>query len=498
MIKYLFVAINSIALFFYGILFENGPVTVKGNFPANIKPGTEITAELIVNKGSMGGFAKLQIEVPEGIIVKEADSKGATFSFATGVGKWIWTGVPSDAEFTVKFVLAADAAASGVKLISSKYSYIDNNNKQVVEMTPVEITIGEAGAVAATSNTATPETKTEVPVAAAPTPTETPATPTPTETPAVPTPTEAPVVAVAKTPEPVPAAVSADEPNSLVTAKRLIMKGNNDNEWSIHVKIKKDGIKGFARYSDNLPEGFTAKADMTNGSSFSVADNRIKFVWVNVPESEELEISYVLSGTIKTEVTLEGEFSYLESNQSKFYKLPFEKLPVFESTTTPVTTVTTPTETPVTTVTTPTETPVTTVTTPTETPVTTVTTPTETPVTAVTTPTEAPVTTVTTPTETAKTSNVSYCVQIGAYTNANVTTSRLASIYKINESIRSEMSGGFTKFLIGKHNEYKSARDHREMAKGKGVNGAFVTAYNGPTRITVQEALMISNQKWYR
>ena len=88
----------------------------------------------------------------------------------------------------------------------------------------------------------------------------------------------------------------------------------------INLKIKKDGIKGFARYSDILPEGFTAKQDKINGSSFSVADNKIKFVWVNVPAEPELEISYILSGTHKDNISLEGEFSYLESNQSKFLK----------------------------------------------------------------------------------------------------------------------------------------------------------------------------------
>lgn len=476
MIKYLLVAINSIALFFYSIFFENGPVTVKGNFPASMKPGTEVTAELIVNKGSLGGFAKLQVEVPEGMSVKESDNKGATFSFASGIGKWIWTGVPSDAEFTIKFVLVADAAASGAKSIAAKFSYIENNNKQVVEMPAVEVMVGDGSAVAKTE--APVETKTE-----APTVTETPKTtePVKTETPTETVKTETKAPETTKTPEP----VSAEEPNSLVSAVRTITKGANAGEWNVNVKIKKDGIKGFARYSDNLPEGFSAKSDKTNGSSFSVADNRIKFVWVNVPETEELEISYVLSGTLKADVMMEGEFSYLESNQSKFYKLPFEKLPAFEETTTPVTTET-KTETPVVTTETKTETPVTTET------------KTETPVVTTETKTETPSAT-TTPTETAKTnSNISYCVQIGAYTNMNVTSSKLAAMYKISESIRSEMAGGFTKFMIGKHGEYKQARDHRETAKGKGVNGAFVAAYNGPTRITVQEALMISNQKWYK
>lgn len=490
MIKYLFVAINSIALFFYSLFFENGPVTVKGNFPPNIKPGTEVTAELIVNKGNMGGFAKLQIEVPEGITVKESDNKGATFSFASGIGKWIWTGVPNDAEFTVKFTLVADAAASGAKTINAKYSYIDNNNKQVVEMTPVEVMIGD-GSVATTK---APETKTETPVSAAPTPTETAKTETPSNPPSNPPAT----TTETKAAEPV-AGVTADEPNSLVSAKRLIMKGTNPNEWSVHIKIKKDGIKGFARYSDNLPEGFSAKSEQTNGSSFSVADNRIKFVWVNVPESEELEISYILSGTLKNEVTLEGEFSYLESNQSKFYKLPFEKLPAFEQLTgneTPVTATTSTQPVTETKTETKTETPVTTTQPVTETKTETKT---ETPVTTTQPVTETKTEVPTNTTETNKgTSNVSYCVQIGAYTNAGVTSSKLAGMYKISENIRSEMAGGFTKFMVGKHGEYKQARDHRETVKGKGVNGAFVAAYNGPSRITVQEALMISNQKWYR
>ena len=89
-------------------------------------------------------------------------------------------------------------------------------------------------------------------------------------------------------------------------------------------------------------------------------------------------------------------------------------------------------------------------------------------------------------------------MQIGAYTNPAVTSSKLGGMYGISENIRSEMAGGMTKFMVGKFMEYRLARNHRETVKGKGVNGAFVTAYNGPVRITVQEALMISSQKWVR
>lgn len=464
MIKYLFVAINSLALFFYSLM-SDGTVSVKGNFPSNIKPGTEVTAELIVNKGSMGGFAKLQIEVPEGVTVKESDSKGATFSFTGGIGKWIWTGVPSEAEFTVKMVLVADATVSGSKMIAAKYSYVENNNKQIVEMPPVEVVFGDG--TTPVINTSEPTTQ-----------------------PVVVTNTVDPGT-TAKTSETTPTVVTGDEPNSLVSVIRTITKGTTANDWHVSLKIKKDGIKGFARYSDALPEGFTAKQDKVAGSSFSVADNKIKFVWVNVPTEPELEVSYILNGTYKENINLEGEFSYLESNQSKFFKLQTEKLPMLEApvaetkTTTPV--VETKTETPVV------AQPV--VETKTQTPV--AETKTETPI--VETKTETPANTQPSIETNNRTSgDVSYCVQIGAYTNAGVTASKLGNMYGISENIRSEMASGMTKFMVGKFMEYRLARNHRETIKGKGVNGAFVTAYNGPVRITVQEALMISSQKWVR
>ncbi len=493
MIKYLFVTINSLILFLYSLFLDGGAVTVSGNFPANMKPGTEVVVDLVVKKGGMGGFAKLQVEVPAGFTVAEVESKGGTFSFASGMAKWIWTGVPSDPEFTVKFKLQVDASTNGAKTIAAKYSYIENNNKQVSEMPPVEIMVGDGSAVAATSPTTTETKPAETPTIAAVTPTETPtvaATPTPTE------------------PANTNTVSSNAEPNSIVSGVRTVTKGTNENDWNINIVIKKPGIKGFARYSDNLPEGYSAKQGKTNGSSFSVADNKIKFVWVNVPTNDEVDISYTMSGSSNTDTYLNGEFSYLENNQSKAYKLPQEKFgaPMAGNIKhTPTETVAvTPTETK------PVETPTVAAvneTKPVETPTVaavTETKPLETPTVAAVNETK-PVENTTASTQTAlenntarKDGNVSYCVQIGAYTNSAVTASMLTGKYGFSETVRSEMAEGFNKFLIGKHEEYKPARDHRETARGKGVRGAFVAAYNGPKRITVQEALMLSNQKWYK
>ena len=91
---------------------------------------------------------------------------------------------------------------------------------------------------------------------------------------------------------------------------------------------------------------------------------------------------------------------------------------------------------------------------------------------------------------------VAYRVQIGAFNNA-IASSVLTRKFNVTENIKSEMAEGFSKFMIGGYNTYKDARTNREKMINKGCRSAFVVAYNGPKRITVQEALMITNQKWF-
>lgn len=452
MIKPLIIFFNTVSVFLFSFFFGDTPVTLSGNFPKNAKVATEFIAEIKVNKSNIGGFAKLQLEVPQGFTVKELDSRTGNFSFATNIAKIIWTAMPSDPEFTVKFTISADASAAGAKTIASKFSYVNNNNKEVVEMTPAEIIIGDASEtpVATTQNSST---------------TETSPTPVSSSTP--------------------PSFENPTEPNSNIVCSRVISNGATANEFNVDVKIKKGPIKGFAKFQEVLPAGFTAKGGKTNGSSFSVSDGKLKFVWVSLPNDEELNVSYVLEKTdaASADAKLDnGEFSYLENDQSKKVKFSTDALgnntsnDVVKTETPPVTNpVTTPE-------------------------------PVNTNTVASTTTTE-PIKTEVTPVEpvksepkdvvTKKEGNVQYSVQVGAFRNA-IQSDVLSKKFNISETIKSEMAEGYNKFMIGSFNEYKQARSHREDVKQKGCSSAFVVAYNGAKRITVQEALMITSQKWFK
>jgi len=488
MIKFLFISINTILLFILGLFSNADGISVSGSFPKTMQPGSEAVVEVKVTKGALGGFAKLQLELPEGFTVTEIENKSGTFSFASGIVKWVWPALPSESDVVVKFNLKADATMSGAKTVAGKFSYVENNAKQVVEMPVAEINITTDGGAVATENNSTP-TNTSTP-----NPVETPtiaSTPTVAATPTVPSTPETPTTSITQsTPTTVVTPTTSslnDEPPGSVTVLRYIKAGNTPDEHIIEMKISKGSIKGFAKFTDDLPAGYTAKSVNTSESSFSVADGKVKFVWVTLPSQEEITISYILSGRSTSMVNLTGEFSYLANDQSKKFIMQLVTLPNTPSA--EVVAVTTPTEVPTnTTVPTTTTTPeVTTTITPTTTP-------------------EVPTNTVsnTNPENTTATNitenragDINYRVQIGAFNNPSVTSQVLARKFGVRGNIISEMQGGLNKFMVGNHPEYRNAHDQRDQVKSS-VTSAFVVAYNGAKRITVQEALMLTNQKWFK
>lgn len=439
MIKYLFIIFNSLGFFLFGFFSGDNGITVTSNIPSNLVAGQEVQIELKVNKGAMSGFAKLQLELPEGITVKEAEDKSADYSYNAGIAKWVWAALPLENEIVVRITLFVENSALGAKTIAAKYSYVESNVKQVVEMNPAEVNILPPGSEI-----------TNLPLA--------------TNTNSVPASDSAAVNGTQ------PVLNTNGEPAGVINVVRTISAGSVENEFLIGLKIKKDGTKGFARYSDDIPEGVIVKAAKTDGGSFSVADGKLKFVWVNVPEKDTLDISYTISGNTSNAVILGGEYSYLEDNQSKKFKVPMETI-AFQTNQSskeePLATKRPENKDPE----------------------------------------QVNPATVQSVEETiakklsdnTKESMLNYLVQVGAFTNSKVTAQKLKKKFNISETMRSEMQDGYSKFMIGAHQEYREARDHRERTKTEnGVKSAFVVAYNQGKRITVQEALMITNQKWFK
>ncbi len=496
MLKYAALLFNTIALLIYQFFFADG-ITVTQKIPQSAKPDSEFTVELTINKGSVGGFAKLQQDLPEGFTAIQDDNNGASFTFTNQSVKYIWMSLPSDKEFKIKYKVKVAAGINGDKIIAGKFSYVSDNVKQSVDIAPSTITIGEKSSepVVTTSPTTTttePPTKTPDPIVTTPVVTTTPTTTT-TE-PVVTTPIVATTTPTTTT-EPVitPTTTASNSEPSSITCVRTVPSNVGEN-FTVEIMVNKGNVTGFAKLLEVLPAGFTATAGDLQGASFSFADQKAKFVWVSMPSQTEFKISYkvaVATGTTGSQ-NIDGVFSFIENDETKKFVIATSTVTVGTGQTQVIATNTTTTTEPIKTTNT-TEPTTTTATTNTTTAVNTNTT-TATNTTATTENTKSLSATNTIP---ASQGNVNYKVQIAALHNA-VNANVLATRYNISTKVNTEMADGFTKYTVGSHNDYKEARDAREDVRNKGVAGPFVTAYNSGKRITVQEALMITSQKWFR
>tara|TARA_B110000879_G_scaffold40306_1_gene56656 strand:+ start:15535 stop:17232 length:1698 start_codon:yes stop_codon:yes gene_type:complete len=99
------------------------------NTPKIIEKGSEGIVEIKFTTGNVKGFAKLTDNFPPGVIAEAVDMGDATFTFNNGVLKIIWLNFPTDREFSVKYKVKVDQSAANDFDIGGKFSYLENNEK---------------------------------------------------------------------------------------------------------------------------------------------------------------------------------------------------------------------------------------------------------------------------------------------------------------------------------------------------------------------------------
>ncbi len=245
---------------------------------------------------------------------------------------------------------------------------------------------------------------------------------------------------------------------------------NSNGEIIINLLIDKNNLPPdqFAKVEEKVPAGYQAVSIIDRDAIFSFKNNEVKFLWMTLPPEKEFLISYKLipnSGKAKSsDIAVNGSFSYIKDGVTQsveventsedlasLYAADNKDLAVVQKTGK------TPQE-----------------------------------------------------TKPAKSKNgnnfnnrtkqnnlVLYKVQIAAGHKRLKNIRGYFRKLKMTERVSTEMHQGWIKYTVGKFGVYKQARDHRVKIWNKTkINDAFVAAYSNGQRITVQEALMIANQKW--
>lgn len=462
MIKQFILLLQLIGVFIYQLVFT-GDVTVTQVVPSSIPINTETLIEIHIVKGSVTGFAKVQQDIPAGFTIEPVETKGATFSYKDNRIKFIWMALPAEDEFTISYHIKPIEGTTGEFTLAGKFSFIADSERKNIPIAEAkfsvtdEILAGETSETEETTDVEEETTKENTIEDITENTTDEETTDTNT--------TEETVVEKVK-----------------VTSNRSITD-NGDGSYHIKLSINKNGIKGFAKITEQIPDGFVAEEINPNGGVFSFKENSVKFLWMAIPKSEELIVEYLLkkSNASNGEYSINGSFAYLENDitQEHTINASIFVLNVEQEILTDDTKNTDTEET----------------------------------------STEEIVDNTSEEAETslqdkvdeqvednttkemvtsvpAPETGISYKVQVGAGHQA-VSSNWFVIKFNLTEDIKTESHEGWIKYVVGSFNEYKAARDKRNVIRNK-VKRAFVTAYNSGQRITVQEALMISNQKWYK
>jgi hypothetical protein len=450
MLKIAALLFNSIALLFYQLFFAD-TVTITPTIPAYAQIGTEFTVELTIDKGSNTGFAKFQQELPPGFTVIEGESNGGSFTFINQTVKIIWMVLPGDQSFKISYKVKVSAEAKGTHNLGGKFAYIYDNVKQSALVPPTTIVVSDEPVAQITATTSQPV----IPAVAVDT-----------------VRTVQPTVEVAKAPE---------QAVNVSCTRQLPENILSNNDFFVEITIQKGNLSGFAKLVENLPAGFTAQEVQSGGALFSFEDQKLSYIWSSLPTQSEIKISYKVKVAPSTEgeQLIEGVFSFVENDQTMKYVLSPGFVKVISSTPAkPIVSATPKTE------------------------LTAENIPSQ-PIAKKKAASEKPVApkelSATNIPGSQRTGKLHYKVQVLALRKAKAVET-IVGYFKIQETISLEMADGYTKYTAGYHEDYKSAHDARDNFKAYNnmMSGSFVTAYNHGKRITVQEALMITNQKWYK
>jgi hypothetical protein len=512
MLRNIVLLLNLFILLIYQALVSN-TVSVNQKSPETVKAGDEFTVEVTISKGTIAGFAKFQQDLPAGFTASNGDAKGGSFSFSEQKVKFIWMSLPADAEFKISYKVKVADNVSGDFTFNGLFSYLENNDKKNADMPAKKIKVTST-ATAPIANNTTPsssnnddedEEEDETPVATT--------TPTSTSTTSSTSTQTSPSIAQnnnntttndededEEEETPAKPAMKTDNTSQTNTfasgsikCNRTINTANlaSNREIIVTITVEKGSTAGFAKLQETLPVGFTASNIDASQGVFSFVDQKAKFLWMSLPAESTIKVSYKI--TVAPGITgvyyLNGEFSYVENDETKKSIIERQEInlsgasaPIAQNnnqanmnssnniqaainnqssgagqqqTTTASTNAGRQAAT------------------------------------KVNNGGGNNVTNIPAPQ-----TGINYRVQIAAG-HTPVSAGYFKATKGINDYVNVEDHDGWKKYTIGGYAQYKEARDQREFVKNThGVNGPFVTAYNNGVRITVQEALMISNQRW--
>jgi hypothetical protein len=102
---------------------------------------------------------------------------------------------------------------------------------------------------------------------------------------------------------------------------------NAGEDFEATVTIRKGSLTDYSRFSQDLPLGLTASNVSSPNADFSFDEQRIRIIWLKLPDANEVKVSYRISvdARLKGTFVLGGVFAYVVDDERKFLNFDEQK-----------------------------------------------------------------------------------------------------------------------------------------------------------------------------
>ncbi len=452
MIKWVFLVFNFFSVMLVNLFFADD-IGISVSAPTMVTGGDEFQVTVTLNKGNLESFSRLMQELPAGLKAKSVSSANADFTFKDNKVRLIWLKMPEEGQVSVTYTIQSDQRLKGSFELGGKFSFIQDNERRSVDAEPLIVTINPNPTIDPNLLVDVKDFKDQV----------------------------------------IPDLTSGGQLQVACVRERPRISGDPDGGIVVNLLVNKESAEKFAKIEEDIPAGYTALKIDAKGGIFSFKDGRAKFLWMNLPQEAYFIVSYRLvpNAGVVGAPQLKGQFSYVDNEKTKILDIVEKDIQLSSMTGDSVKALIAQILAPK-------------------------------PlgeqllIAEAEVPAEKPEPEIEKPTTKKKNAwqrmklsidkryllepedGVYYRVQLAAGHNKINIKSYFKKL-NVSDEVRIEEHEGWKKYSIGSFNDYKLARDYRvHIWNTTPVGDAFVAAYNSGRRITVQEALMISNQKWYR
>lgn len=426
-------------------------ITVEA--PNEVVAGNEFEVNVTLNKGDIESFSRFQMDLPAGLNVTPKLTANADFSFSDKKVRFIWLRLPAKEQISFSYKIKVDERLKGTFTTSGNLSYIYNNERMTASGSSHSISI----------------------------------LPSPDVDPNL-------IVDVSEFEEKVIQFVpsSADGSQNVACIRQNPVLNEVGSEYVVTLLVNKEEKKKFAKIEETIPANYTAVAVDAKDGIFTFKNNVAKFLWMNLPSESQFLVSYRLipiNNSPLSKPGIKGKFSFLVNEKTivtevlqtdqNLEALSQDEIVKFIAAAKTKTT-------------------------------------TEVPLYAnVALNEDKQIKTSANNKKTYKKTGVKTNLQTSSYLlkpetgiyyriqlaagHKKVDVRKYFNKFHLEMDVKKEEHDGWLKYSVGSFKEYKEARDYRvHIWNTTPISDAFVSAYNDGQRITVQEALMIVDQRWYK